>query len=240
VIDRPTPEALAELEVFLASPERAPDTPMLDELRGFLFTVASAPEMVPFPEVFDFILGELDTAFETAAQADRILGCIAALYNEINEGVLGGAPKLPPDVVFADDPMDNFEPGPLSDWARGFLDGHNWLAESWDLDLPEEIEQELGATMMVLSFFASRELAESFAAEAEAEEPRLESLAATCARLLPDALVSYALTGRTIYEAELGAEGSVPVRRPPPPGRNDPCPCGSGKKVKRCCGARMH
>ncbi len=22
-----------------------------------------------------------------------------------------------------------------------------------------------------------------------------------------------------------------------PPGRNDPCPCGSGKKTKRCCGA---
>ena len=21
------------------------------------------------------------------------------------------------------------------------------------------------------------------------------------------------------------------------PGRNDPCPCGSGKKYKRCCGA---
>ena len=23
----------------------------------------------------------------------------------------------------------------------------------------------------------------------------------------------------------------------PKPGRNDPCPCGSGKKFKKCCGA---
>ena len=23
----------------------------------------------------------------------------------------------------------------------------------------------------------------------------------------------------------------------PSPGRNDPCPCGSGKKFKRCCGS---
>jgi len=23
----------------------------------------------------------------------------------------------------------------------------------------------------------------------------------------------------------------------PQPGRNDPCPCGSGKKYKKCCGA---
>jgi len=29
---------------------------------------------------------------------------------------------------------------------------------------------------------------------------------------------------------------SVPVRAEPKPGRNDPCPCGSGKKFKKCCG----
>lgn len=28
----------------------------------------------------------------------------------------------------------------------------------------------------------------------------------------------------------------VPVRRSPEPGRNDPCPCGSGLKYKRCHG----
>jgi uncharacterized protein len=28
-----------------------------------------------------------------------------------------------------------------------------------------------------------------------------------------------------------------PLRVPKAPGRNDPCPCGSGKKYKKCCGA---
>jgi hypothetical protein len=27
-----------------------------------------------------------------------------------------------------------------------------------------------------------------------------------------------------------------PIRAAPKPGRNDPCPCGSGKKYKKCCG----
>ena len=27
------------------------------------------------------------------------------------------------------------------------------------------------------------------------------------------------------------------VIKPPKVGRNDPCPCGSGKKYKKCCGA---
>jgi hypothetical protein len=31
------------------------------------------------------------------------------------------------------------------------------------------------------------------------------------------------------------AEGEAP-EPPAPAGRNDPCPCGSGKKYKKCCG----
>lgn len=27
------------------------------------------------------------------------------------------------------------------------------------------------------------------------------------------------------------------ARAAPPPGRNDPCPCGSGRKYKKCCGS---
>jgi hypothetical protein len=42
-------------------------------------------------------------------------------------------------------------------------------------------------------------------------------------------------------DAELEHEGTgtldTYVRQAPKIGRNDPCPCGSGKKFKRCCGA---
>ncbi len=47
------------------------------------------------------------------------------------------------------------------------------------------------------------------------------------------------------HEAELKAEASggtvqkveTVVHEGPKIGRNDPCPCGSGKKYKKCCGA---
>lgn len=35
-----------------------------------------------------------------------------------------------------------------------------------------------------------------------------------------------------------GGERGVPVRLPPKIGRNDPCPCGSGRKYKKCCMVR--
>jgi preprotein translocase subunit SecA len=36
--------------------------------------------------------------------------------------------------------------------------------------------------------------------------------------------------------AQAAAEKAKPVRTGPKVGRNDPCPCGSGKKYKQCCG----
>ena len=39
-----------------------------------------------------------------------------------------------------------------------------------------------------------------------------------------------------ISDLELALGQGGPVSRPPKVGRNDPCPCGSGKKYKKCCG----
>ena len=36
---------------------------------------------------------------------------------------------------------------------------------------------------------------------------------------------------------DAGSEKPKPARAAKKPGRNDPCPCGSGKKYKFCCGA---
>jgi len=44
----------------------------------------------------------------------------------------------------------------------------------------------------------------------------------------------------SVYNASPGAENEAPLQRPvtadSKPGRNDPCPCGSGKKYKNCHG----
>ncbi len=39
------------------------------------------------------------------------------------------------------------------------------------------------------------------------------------------------------WPIEAGQTGEPMVRTTPKVGRNDPCPCGSGKKYKKCCGA---
>ena len=42
---------------------------------------------------------------------------------------------------------------------------------------------------------------------------------------------------QALIESE-AKEAMKPYVAPPRPGRNEPCSCGSGKKYKKCCGAR--
>jgi uncharacterized protein YecA (UPF0149 family) len=68
---------------------------------------------------------------------------------------------------------------------------------------------------------------------------KLGSLRSSCESLLPeleDALVH----GHAHHHHHHGHDDAPPatyVRESPKVGRNDPCPCGSGKKFKKCHGA---
>jgi SEC-C motif domain protein len=43
--------------------------------------------------------------------------------------------------------------------------------------------------------------------------------------------------GQWVYTGQQEPESQTVRRETPKIGRNDPCPCGSGKKYKKCCGA---
>jgi len=56
-------------------------------------------------------------------------------------------------------------------------------------------------------------------------------------RVAPQEQPSRVMPRREMVLSHGGDGGSSPVKRKTPKvGRNDPCPCGSGKKYKRCCG----
>ena len=99
----------------------------------------------------------------------------------------------------------------------------------------------MDATLTALSFFSSREMAESFHAEAARGEQSLEAMADAIHRVLPTAVAQYAYMGRSIATVLVEPDADTPVpTRDTKVGRNDPCPCGSGKKYKKCCGMTVH
>ncbi len=231
----------AALRAFLEHPSRPAGTLSYHELQGFLFTVVSAPELVSPSDWLPIIFGEEEAGFASPDEAQATLNEIMALYNTTNAAVLDPPTLLPADCPLRDDVLANFDAdAPLAQWSRGFLHGHQWLEELWE-DLPEEMAEELDATLMALSFFSSRHMAEDFHAEATTSEQSFEAMADAVHRVVPAAVAQYAHMGRSIATvlAEHDAEVPEPMHDAKV-GRNAPCPCGSGQKYKRCCGATVH
>ena len=229
------------LQAFLDHPSRPAGTFCYHELQGFLFTVVSAPELVPPSDWLPIIFAEEDAGYASLDEAQEILGHIMALYNTTNAAVLDPPTLLPGDCPLHDDVLANFEDdAPMAQWSRGFLLGHEWLEELWE-DLPEEVAEELDAVLMALGFFSSREMAEDFHAETSTSEQSFEAMADAIHRVVPSAVTQYAHMGRSIATVLAGRDTDAPeLAHDAKVGRNDPCPCGSGKKYKKCCGATVH
>ena len=197
--------------------------------------------MVPPSAWLPIIFGEEEASFASPAEAKRILGQIMALYNTTNAAVLDPPTLLPADCPLRADVLANFEDdAPIAQWSRGFLRGHQWLEQLWE-DLPDEVAEELDATLMALAFFSSRQMAEDFHDEDTSGEQSFEAMAQTIHRVVPRAVAQYANMGRSISTVLAEPEWDEPeLTHHAKIARNDPCPCGSGKKYKKCCGATVH
>jgi len=125
----------------------------------------------------------------------------------------------------------------LGQWSKGFSLGHDWLIKLWEHYTPDELDEELGGSIMILSFFSSQTLAEEFYQEiAKFSDDSLETFAQKLLGLFEDAMINYAHLGNSI-QTVLAEENQQqqPFINEQKIGRNDPCLCGSGKKYKKCC-----
>jgi uncharacterized protein len=242
-IKKLTPKHRAALKKFMERPGHPEGTLSYGEMQGFIFTVAFAPDMVMPSEWLPMIFGDADPPFNSEKEAETVMGGLMALFNEFaSSASKESATRLPADCAFLEDTLANLEPdAPVAQWSRGFQLGHHWLEKAWDTGVPDDLEDEFASSLVALSFFGSRELAEAFARELAEPGRSLESVATAFRKVFPAALSIYSSLGKALYRASLPdrteaqAHGG-PTEAAPVPGRNDPCPCSSGKKYKKCCG----
>lgn len=233
---RRKPSGANTLAQFLADPSRPPGTLGYHELQGFLFAVASAPDLVRPSEWMPEVFGGKEAGFADLDEAQAILPELMALYNAVNTSVASERAALPVDCRFRRNVLANLDAdAPVSMWARGFVHGHQWLEEDWAPYVPDEFDQDFGMVIMTLSFFATPTLARAFVKELGRTD--LVETAALFRRAFPDALAEYARLGRSISTVLMEHAAANPPRASVKAGRNDPCPCGSGRKYKKCCGA---
>jgi len=209
----------------------------LNMLSGFLFGVCCAPELIAEDEWLPLIFDSQPAAYGADEEA-LIVPLIRELHEAFGEQVKNHLVALPVGCEPLEPPMDNLQPeAPFSQWCAGYMSAHDWLEELWLEYVPEEAQDELTSMVVVLSFFASEALAKAYYAELRDNDAQFEEIATQVLQLHRDAMCEYAAMGRTLQQAmeKIRAEKPMPVTRNKV-ARNEPCPCGSGKKFKKCCG----
>lgn len=152
-------------------------------------------------------------------------------YVEDVRGYLAALPQAERDALAAelgDTPPHAF--GQL--WALGFLDVVQAWAEDWRTPRDRELARDWDDALADLAALAEDDTdAPGVNMHDEAAPP---SVSEARLALFGDAIWSV----YDLYDiARTLGPPIATVRKAAEPGRNDPCPCGSGKKYKKCCGA---
>jgi uncharacterized protein len=218
---RLTTADLDRLESLLSA-EHLKDSMTLDALQGLFCAVASAPAPIAQPEWLAAALGE--HAFASDDEAKEVTDLLTRFCNDTARDL---AAEEGLDVISY--PAEEGEEE-LAVWCEGYLVGVALAEPDWFAAGDEEMVDELLFPFMALSGRLKEHAL-------EAGEPWEEGEAE--AKLMNEARESFYETLEEAWKYWFeGRINRVPQKREAVKvGRNDPCPCGSGRKYKACHGA---
>ena len=209
--------------------ERNPEGPLgasITGLHGFFTSVVSGPMVAP-SEWMPVIFGDSDDrVWESVDQARRAMNTVMRFYNEVATDLRAGdrfsimidrIGEEPDAVDLADD------------WCKGYLLGASLRDTEWEEAMEDP---ELSPAFLPMLGIVSPEEIGLDPGDRGKYDEMLE--------LLPECAIEiHAWWRKKFVDAtQSHSESTQPgtVRRAAPKIQpNTPCPCGSGKKYKRCC-----
>ena len=235
-----TDEEIKELDQLLLDAEGIEESMDISTLDGFLTAIVCGPKTIMPSEwmrwVWDMERGEDAPEFKNQDQAQRILGFLVRHMNDIAQTLTREPEQYEP--LLMENPNGG-DPIPILDeWCSGFMKGVQLDSEGW---LPVIAgKPDWMSTILLYGTEEGWEALKKKNLSLDEHEALAEGLAGTVQKI------------HALWPEERGkqiAEGTLPkvvrrapVRNTPKVGRNDPCPCGSGKKFKQCHGnpSRLH
>lgn len=186
-------------------------------LDGFLTALASGPNVIVPSRWLPAMWGAAEPSWQSTDQFQEIFGLIVRHQNSIAATLLHDPQAFEP--MFCEREVEGKSYLLVDEWCHGYMRGVALDAYAWsasDADIEEFLRpiQLWGTEAGWLRIDAM----------SDADKTRERNA-------IPQSV-------RALYEYWLGRRAlqSAPARRAAPKvGRNDPCPCGSGKKYKHCC-----
>ena len=225
-LDQPLSEKeFDQLDQFLLSDSSDDDAMTMDTLHGFLTAIAIGPETIMPAEWMPKIWGEEPNSaprFKNSKEAEQITGLISRFMNEVLVTFEVAPKEFEP--LFCEIEQDGQVLMDAEAWCWGFWEGMELRPGSWNAIW----ESDLAPLMRPLYLLGADEIEEAELAEVDTPV-KGHKLAQEIEANLP-AIHRFWVPLRKSAVSTL-------KREEPKVGRNDDCPCGSGKKFKKCCGA---
>ncbi|MGA8147252.1 MAG: UPF0149 family protein [Gallionellaceae bacterium] len=224
-------EEMDELDCFLMSDATSDDTMMLDTLDGYLTAIVVAPTTLNFGQWFSGIWGasrdDLPN-FKTMEEARHIIDLIVRQMNGIIWDLEDDPDAFAPILDIFD--YEGREYADAEMWAYGFMCGIDLCRDDWQafFDDPNGME-----VLRPIHLLGSNDVTPQEIALTETLEQREE-----LSMQIPASIAWIYRFWLPYRQAMVERMVATTIQRDQPKiGRNDPCPCGSGKKFKKCCGA---
>lgn len=209
--------ARSRLMELLDAKSEAHNTMRCDEVQGFMMALLSGPDALNPTNWLPEILGE-ESLFDAKerTEIERLVMAMAAdMRMKLNEKIL-------PDLWFYEDEAGNPD---FYTWCNAYLYALDIVPTDWFEAVDQEEFEDLFYPIMALGgIYDDEENGEVILHLNEKELTQLESD-------LPHVLLDI----YWYWQAIINKPQTV-LREGEKVGRNDPCPCGSGKKYKACCG----
>lgn len=209
--------ARSRLMELLDAKSEAHNTMRCDEVQGFMMALLSGPDTLNPTNWLPEILGE-ESLFDAKerTEIERLVMAMAAdMRMKLNEKIL-------PDLWFYEDEAGNPD---FYTWCNAYLYALDIVPTDWFEAVDQEEFEDLFYPIMALGgIYDDEENGEVILHLNEKELTQLESD-------LPHVLLDI----YWYWQAIINKPQTV-RREGEKVGRNDPCPCGSGKKYKSCCG----
>jgi uncharacterized protein len=213
---------------FLASSAAPKQAMSILELEGYLTAVVVAPSVVRPGLWMAGLWPDEEPVFDDALQMRSVLAAVGMMLNTLCTNIEQSLRRLEAERVCdyrpafctpdAQPPHDK-----VSAWVRGFWRAMQLAPSDWSPLLADERTQVILTPLVGFMNVESEpiELADDI-------EDRLDE----AAEAIPRSIILL----RKIAEIRASRSQHAQPIRHSKIGRNDPCPCGSGLKFKRCCG----
>ena len=220
-------EELDELDNFLLYGVDDDEGMTLEALDGYLHAIAIGPQTIMPSQWLPKVWGEGSTQLPPTGDIDQlnhIMALVMRHYNSIISGFQHNHPFTAPHWSIHQYDNGEFEEAEV--WAYGFTEGVALQRDAWQplFDSPEGRQWYRPIGLLGEdNFSADQDALTTTPAQREQLAMQIE-----------DSLVNIHAFWLPLREATYEREMSKRLRAKV--GRNEPCPCGSGKKFKKCCG----